>query len=236
MKLKLTAVLALFPLALAACGDDDDDGTGPTQTAQVRFVNAGTFATGTDVFVGNGGSAITANLGAGGVAAACVAVPAGNQILTFRQTGTNTNIATAAAFTFQPNQSYTVVLNGTGTNGQAVILSDNDAPAPGANQNAIRFFNASGAAMDYYLTTQGGAMTNATQANLANNTASNNATSGFSLFGNDLVQLRGFAAGSATTGTPAVNFTVPALTGDRQATVVVRGAAANPQVLVASGC
>ena len=236
MKLRLTALLALFPLALAACGDDDDDPTGPAQTAQVRFVNAGTFAAGTDVFVGNGGSAITSNLGVGGVGAACVAVPAGNQILTFRQTGTNTNIATAAAFTFQPNQSYTVVLNGSGTNGQATILSDNAAPTAGANQNAIRFFNASGAAMDYYLTTQGGAMNNATQANLANNTASTNGTSGFSLFGNDLVQLRGFTAGSATTGTPAVNFTIPALTGSRRATVVVRGAGANPQVLVASGC
>jgi hypothetical protein len=241
MKLTYLAPLAALSIVLVGCGDDDGDlpGVEPSQTALVRVVNASTSTASTDVFVGNQTTALGLGIASGTAGASCFNIPVGSQTLSFRDRGGTTSIATAAPFTFLAGQRYTVVLTGTGTTSgarSAVVLSDNAVTAPATGQNAIRFFNASGTSSDVYVTQPGAAAGSASQTGLATNTATTGGTGGFTTYPVASTLVRAFTTGSPTSGTPAVSFTIPALPGNRIATVVLTGGATGAQAFVVTPC
>jgi hypothetical protein len=239
MKLHHLVTLAGASVALVACGDND--GTGPnTRTANVRVVNASSSTAAADVFVGNQAAAVASNVPTGTVSANCVNVPAGSQTLDFRQTGTTSTIASTPATTFAADQNYTAILTGSGTAAgtrTAVVLIDDAAvPAPAGGQNAIRFFNATGTTGSIHVTAPGAAPGTASQTGLTSNAATTGGVGGFSTYASTSTQVRMFATGAPTTGTPLVNFTLPALGGNRIATVVLTGAATGSQAIVVTPC
>jgi hypothetical protein len=240
MKPNLLLALAATSVVLVACDDDDDDnGTEPQPTALVRVVNASSSTATADLYVGNQSTALGSGIATGTAGATCFNVPTGDQTLNFRQGGGTSSIASAAPFNFVAGQRYTVVLTGTGTAAgarQAVVLTDNTVTAPATGQNAIRFFNATGASGDVYVTAAGAAPGTANQTGLASNTATTGGTGGFSTYPTTSTQVRVFPAGGATTGNPTVNFTIPTLPGNRVATIVLTGGAAGSQAFVAVPC
>ena len=241
MKLTHLASLAALSIVLVGCDDDDDDlpGVEPTQTALVRVVNASTSTPTADLFVGSQTTAAGTGVATGTAGASCFTVPAGSQTLSFRQGGGTSAIATATPFTFVAGQRYTVILTGSGTAAgarNAVVLSDNAVTAPAAGQNAVRFFNATSAGTDVYVTAPGAAVGSASQSGLASGTATTGGTGGFTSYPVGSTLVRTFAAGGATSGTPTVNFTIPALAGNRIATVVLTGGAAGSQAFVVTPC
>ena len=239
MKLTHLASLAALSIVLVGCDDDDDNGTQPQQTALVRVVNASPSTATADVFVGNQSTALGSGIATGTAGASCFQVPAGSQTLNFRQGGSTANIASASAFNFIAGQRYTVVLTGTGTTAgsrNAVVLSDDaSVTAPATGQNAIRFFNATGTTGNVFVTAPGAALGTASQTGLATNTATTGGTGGYSTYPVASSQVRVFTGGT-TTGTPAVNFTVPTLTGSRIATIVLTGGTTGTQAFVVTPC
>ncbi len=126
---------------------------------------------------------------------------------------------------------------GTGTDTrQVVVLPDQDVTAPATGQNAIRFFNATGTTSNVYVTAPGAALGAANQTGLTSGAATTGGTGGFSTFPTTSTQIRAFTAGGATTGTPTVNFTIPTLSGNRVATVVLTGGTAGAQAFVVTPC
>jgi hypothetical protein len=178
------------------------------------------------VFVGNQSTALGSGIATGTAGASCFQVPAGSQTLNFRQGGSTTNVASATPFNFVAGQRYTVILTGTGTTAgsrSAVVLTDDaSVTAPATGQNAIRFFNATGTTGNVYVTAPGAALGAASQTGLVSNTATTGGTGGYTSYPVGSSQVRVFTGGT-TTGTPAVNYTIPALTGNRIATVVLTG-------------
>ena len=210
-----TLLLSGSALVLAACDDDDDDGpTQPTQTAQIRVVNA----SGASVDVLSGTTSVTTALAANTGSTSCFTVPAGSSTtLAFRAAGGTTNLATVTQ-TLTANQRYTLVLTGTGATSTATLLADATTD-PTTGNNAIRFVNATATAGDVHVTTPTGTLGTATAAALAAGAA----TTTFITVPTANTRVRLFNAGT-TTGTPRVDFTLPTLTGNRVATVVL----ANP--------
>jgi hypothetical protein len=236
MTLHRYTTIALAALALAACGDDDDTVSPATQPAHVRVVNASAATSSANVYVGTNTTALGTAVATGAGSGSCVDVAAGSQTLNFRQAGGTSTVATAPAFSFTAGQNYTAILTGSTTaNRNAFVLSDNGATAPATGQNAIRFVNATGAAADIYVTTPGAALGTASQTALANNASTSGGTGGFSTYPTGNVQVRAFTAGT-TTGTPTVTYTIPSLTGNRIATIVLTGGAAGSQAFVVTPC
>ena len=239
MKLTHLASLAALSTVLVACGDDDDNGTQPQQTALVRVVNASPSTATADVFVGNQGTALGSGIATGTSGASCFQIPAGSQTLNFRQGGGTANIASATPFNFVAGQRYTVILTGTGTTAgsrNAVVLTDDaSVTAPATGQNAIRFFNATGTTGNVYVTGPNAALGAANQTGLATNTATTGGTGGYSMYPTTSSQVRVFT-GTTTTGTPAVNFAITTLTGNRIATVVLVGGTTGAQAVVVTPC
>ncbi len=241
MKPHLFLALAATSVVLVGCDDDDDDDNGvePQPTALVRVVNASAATATADLFVGSQSTALGSGIATGSASGTCYGVPVGSQTLSFRQGGGTASIATATPFNFVAGQSYTVVLTGASTAAgarQAIVLSDNGVTAPATGQNAIRFFNATGASGDIYVTAPGAAAGTASQTGLAANTATTGGTGGFTSYPTGSTLVRMFSAGGATTGTPAVSFTLPALTGNRVATVILTGGTAGAQAFLATPC
>ena len=243
MNLTYLASLAALSIALVGCDDDDDNGTQPQATALVRVVNASPTTASADLFVGNSSTALGTSTATGTAGTNCVQVPAGSQTLNFRQSGSATNIASATPFSFVSGQRYTVILSGSGTTAgtrSAVVLTDEaSVPVPATGQNALRFFNATTGTtgnLNVFVTAPNAALSTANQTGLASNTASTGGTGGFSTYPTASTQIRAFPTGSATTGTPTVNFTLPTLTGNRIATVVLTGGAAGSQAFVVTPC
>jgi Domain of unknown function (DUF4397) len=209
MQYRLTSLaLCMVGLALLACDDDDDPPTEPPQTRSIRVVNASTGTTGTvDVFAGT--QSIHTGLALRG--SACINVPVGAQTISFRQGATT--LATAPAFTFSQGSGATAVLFGAGTTRSAAVFSD-VVTDPSANNMALRFINASGAAGDVHVTTPTGTLGTASPANLAVNTASS-----FSTFPTANTRVRLFNVGT-TAGNPRADLTVSGLPTNRVSTVV----------------
>jgi hypothetical protein len=234
---QFASAVALSTL-LVACGDDDDNAIEPQPTALVRVVNASPSTATADLFVGGQSTALGTGLATGSASASCLQVPAGSQTLDFRQGG-GTSIASASPFTFAAGQRYTAVLTGSGTTAgsrSVVVLADDaTVPAPAAGQNAIRFVNATGTSANVYVTAPGAALGSANQTGLTNNAATTGGTGGFASYPTTSTQIRVFPTGSPTTGTPTVNFTLPALGGSSIATVVLVGGT-GAQAIVATPC
>ena len=223
--MKKYAMLSLMAvLALGAC-DDDDDSLGPSNSAEIRVVNASPGIPSVGLF--RGGDQLV-----GGVtfqnASSCSnlqRVPAGTQTLEFRATASPTTTKTVQA-NFVAGERYTVVLFGPTNNLQAYVLQDEKTPvAATANNNRLRFINATPTAGDIYWTTAAGTIGGT--ANVGN-LASGASTTGASLYqniANTNVRFRLTNVGSTTArGDYTINTTTnfPA---SRNATIVFTDAA-----------
>ena len=224
LNLRSSARMLALGAALLTIGcDDDDDIVTPTQTARVRIVNLNPNAASAGLYA-NGALVNGSTVAFGSAGAQCVSVPIG-QALAFRTAGSTSNFATVQTTGLTANQNYTLVLYGNQATPQSALLSDNNVTAPTTGNAAIRFFNASGAAGDIYLTSPGGTLpSSATSANLANGQA----TSTFGSYPSANTQIRVFNAGSATSGTPVftANVTPTNLSGTRIGNVFLTNATA----------
>ncbi|HJU90244.1 MAG TPA: DUF4397 domain-containing protein [Gemmatimonadaceae bacterium] len=217
----LVAIAAAF--AMGAC-DDDDDATGIDEIATVRIINAASATQSLDVRLED--ELLVGNI-AFGSSSACQEVPAGSQDFVFRSSGSTTDLGTFNADLTQ-NTSYTLVFNG----GTAVDLLTDDAPAPAAGQASIRFFNATGGAIDVHATAPGSNAFGATPT--AANIAAD-ASSAFVTFPLTNNRIRVTAAGS----TANVLLDIPALnipTGGIANVILTENAAGDVQFVLAEPC
>lgn len=207
-------VLALTPLALIACDDDDDGPTGTQQFANVRVINASpTTATAAVSVGGQSLGNVTFRSGS----ATCFQVPVGSQTVTFASGGSN--VATTSAFNFTANQRATVVLFGnTGTARTATVFQDNFADAQ-TGMNQLRFINAQTAGGDIFVTTPTGTVTGTPSASVAAGAASTGGSAGFLPFATANTRVRLFNTGT-TTGTPRADFTLSTLPASRTQSIV----------------
>ena len=223
--MKKYAMLSLMAvLALGAC-DDDDDSLGPSNSAEIRVVNASTGIPTVGLF--RGGNQLVGGVGFQ-TASSCSnlqRVPAGSQTLEFRSTASPTTTKSVTA-NFVAGERYTVVLYGPANDLQAVVLLDEKTPvAATANNNRLRFINATATAGDIYWTTAAGTIggtanvndlgagSSTTGANLYQNIANTNVR--FRLTGAANTTVRGDYTINTTTSFPA----------SRNATIVFTDAA-----------
>lgn len=191
--------VALTALALAAACSSNDKGTNPTtQTAHVRVVNLLSSAANAGLFAN--GAQVGSNVAFGSAGSTCVDVPVG-RALSFRSSGSSTDLTTAASTALTANQNYTVVLYGTSTSPHMAVLSDAGITAPSAGNNAIRVFNATATAGDVWITAPSAAMTGSPS--VGNVTPGGTLTT-FQSYPIANTQIRLFNTGT-TSGTPRVN-------------------------------
>ena len=233
--MKKYAILSLMAvLALGACDDDDDDGDvlGPTNSAEIRIVNASAGVP--SVSLRRGNSEILGGI-AFQTASSCTnlkRVPSGSQTLEFRATA-NPSTTKSVTFNFVAGQRYTVVLYGPANNLQAVVLDDE--PTAGtatANNNRLRFINAQTTAGDIFATTATGTITGTPT---VNNLGAGSSTTGATMYqniANTNVRFRLFND-NVTTGNPRGDYTINTTTNfpaSRNATIVFTDAATGQTV------
>lgn len=190
------AIAALASLAfMAACGDDDVTGT--SNNATVRFVNA----TNTNLSVANNGVAGAGNSSLGfGNGSSCMVVNSTSPNLTFTNSSTN-----AAVTGFTPNLTtggnYTVVAY-TAANGTTQFATINNNYTPVSGQSGVSVFNAANGSGNVVL------LGNGTALNSGSTTAFGNTGTWFSVPSG--AQTFTFNTGTGTTAfgsTGAVNLT-----------------------------
>jgi hypothetical protein len=159
---RFTAVAALAACVFVAACDDDNNGTGPQDFGALRVVNAASSAQAIDVY--SDGSLLASNIAFLSGTSTCFDVEAGTPALEIRNAGTANAIATLND-PVAANTDYTLVLMG---NNDATLLTD-QFTAPNTGEAAIRFINATGAAVDIYASdpNAGAIGTTPTSANLA---------------------------------------------------------------------
>ena len=150
----LAPVLAVASAAsVAACSGDGpgyrDPILGGTARARLRVVNATTDIASVQLFSAT--TAVGNTVGNTNFGGECVDV-AVDQPLTFRANGETATLATVASPNLSRDGSYTVILYGTGTPLRMAVVSDDALPSPGSANNGVRFFNATSAAGDVYVT------------------------------------------------------------------------------------
>ena len=224
--MKKYAMLSLMAvLALGACDDDDDDSLGPTNSAEIRVVNASTGVPSVGLF--RGGDQIIGGVGFQ-VAPSCSnieRVPSGTQTLEFRATASPTTTKTVQ-HNFVAGQRYTVVLYGPSNNLQAVVLQDQPSvTAATAGNNRVRFINATTTAGDIFATANTNTPTgNPTVANLGAGAS----TSGATLYqhittANNIFRL--YNTGTTATARGTFTFSNTGLPEHRNATIIFTDAA-----------
>lgn len=148
----LGAALMATTVALAACGNgDDNNGTGTSNTATVRFVNA----TGQNLDIGTNGTFQSANSNlAFGASSQCLTVNPSSAGLTFRQNGTATTFMPTGfnAGNLTAGGTYTVLLRPGATNGTytSTMLTDSYSGAT-TSAGGVRVINATTGATNYGL-------------------------------------------------------------------------------------
>lgn len=142
MKKGLIPFLALA-LVAGAC-DEDDDSTGVTTQASVRFVNAITGVNGNLALTANG-AMVGSALGFGSSASQCARVNSGSTTLAFGTANSGgTGISGTALGTLNQNLAaggnVTVVATGTAANPQFLVFNNSTTTVP-SGQTAVRFVN-----------------------------------------------------------------------------------------------
>lgn len=142
------ALLATLASAVA-CGDDDDDPTGPAASTQLRVVHASPDAPNVDVLV-DGGAVLTNIPYKTG--SSYQAVQPGSRNIRVRATGTSTVVIDQTA-QIAAGSSYTVIAAGRLASISPIILQD-DLTAPAAGNAKVRLVHASPSAgnVDIYVT------------------------------------------------------------------------------------
>lgn len=208
------ALLLLLAFSTAAC-EDDDDGVGPDEgVARLRIVNAADIPN-VDVRLVGTTSPLATDLDFRAFTQTCVEVPAGERALVFHQQGLELDVAAAR---FDEDESYTAFLVASGLRVRAVIVPDTAIAS--ANNNALRFVNATTEAGDVYVTSQG-TVPSAAFLVVGNSTplVLSNELPSYLHRSVDHTQVRLFNVG-VTTGSPRANFTLSGLPTTRLGTVV----------------
>ena len=224
--MKKYAILSMMlVLALGACDDDDEDTLGPSNSAEVRVVNASTGVASVGLF--RGGSQLLGGVGFQ-TASACdnlKRVPAGNQTLEFRSTASPTTTKTVQ-HNFVAGQRYLVLLSGPSNNLVATVFEDPAVTNATTGNNRLRFINTTTTAGDIFATANTTA--NPTGAATVANLAGGASTSGTTMFrevptGNAAFRLYNVGATTNPRGTYTLSTTgFPA---SRNATIVFTDAA-----------
>ena len=225
---KYAMLSMMLVLALGACDDDDNDTLGPSNSAEIRVVNASNGVASVGLF--RGGSQLLGGVGFQ-TASSCdnlKRVPAGNQTLEFRSTASAATTKTVGPFNFVAGQRYVVVLYGPSNNLQATVLPEQSTVVTaGTNMNRLRFINAQTSAGDIFATTAAGTITGApTVGNIAGG-ASTSGTTMYQDLPNTNVRFRLFNTGT-TTGNPRGDYTINTATNfptSRNSTIVFTDAA-----------
>lgn len=208
-------LLLLLACVSAGCDADSDDGIGPEDgVARLRIVNAADIPNVDARLVGTTAPLAT-NLDFREFTQICVEVPAGERALVFSQQGLELDVAAAR---FEEDESYTAFLVASGLRTRAVIVPDTAVAS--ANNNALRFINATTEAGDVYVTPQGTAPS-APFLVIGNSgpLALSNELPSYLHRSVDHTQVRLFNVG-VTTGSPRANFTLSGLPVTRLGTVV----------------
>jgi len=210
--------------ACVACNSLSDITRPPgAAVADLRIINAAPATTGVTVHL-DGGSAI-ATLSFRQSNAVCVSVPAGDHSLEFRVSGTA--IASTGAVTFEDEERYTAVLTSLGATAKAMVLADD--VTPGSGNHGLRFINAMATAGDVYVFPPSGAL-GTVVANIPN-PAELVGDAEYVTRPTTETQVQFFDVG-VSTGTPRAEFTVPALSSPRLATIVLTDVGATTAFIV----
>ena len=233
MSIRLTALVACASLAVAGCASDKSITEPKPATALVRFINA--TNTGTDVAVSGLVSTANTNIAFGG-ATGCLTVNAASPGLSFRATGTTTDI-TGFTPSFTAGKEYWVVAI-TGTGGATQFVTIDQAATPPTGSVALTGLNAvsSGGPFDLHVTAPTGALSSTTvvNANLAFGvpSAAANTTVLFNTATPPVAQpqrLRFTGAGNTTVARDHGNVTF--VQGTSTLAIIAQGAAATPATL-----
>ena len=132
------ALLAVLPLGLAACGDDDNDVTGASSTSQLRVAHLSPDAPPVDVRLN--GTVVLRNVSYPTVGSYAT-VPSGPARIEVVPAGASTPVVIDATVTLAPDTAYTVAATGLLGSGdlRALVLTDDRATAGGAK---VRFVHA----------------------------------------------------------------------------------------------
>jgi hypothetical protein len=225
--MKKYAILSLMAvLALGACDDDDDDSLGPSNSAEIRVVNASVGVPTASLYRGNdqliGGVAFQS-------ASSCdnlERIPSGQQTIEFRST-TDPNVRKSTPATFTAGQRYTVVLYGPANNLQIAVVPDQQTvTAASASNNRLRFINATTTAGDIFATATatGNPTGAATVANLGGGTGTSGATQYREIPTTSGV-FRLYNVGNTTTPRGTLTFSNTGLPTSRNATIIFTDAA-----------
>ena len=206
--MKKYAILSLMAvLALGACSDDDEDTLGPSNSAEIRVVNASNGVPSVGLF--RGSSQLLGGVGFQ-TASSCdniKRVPAGQQTLEFRSTA-SASVTKSVPFNFVAGQRYLVVLYGPSNNLSAVVLPEQSTTTTaGTNMNRLRFINATTTAGDIYATTAAGTITGTPTVGNLSGGGSTSGTTMYQDIANTNVRFRLFNT-STTTGTPRGDYTI----------------------------
>lgn len=222
--------LALCALAsvvvVAACGDDNNNVTGTTNsTATVRFVNA----TGnTNISVANNGTVATGNSALGfGSSSSCMTVNTSSPSLTFTNSGTS---AAISGFTpnFANNGNYTIVAYTDASGNTQFATLDNTFTAT-TGQAGVRVFNGASGSGNIVLNGTNGVLNGGASTAFGNSGPFFSTPSGSSTFS--------FNTGTGTTSLASTGNVT--LTAGQNSTVVLGPAATGStarRAFVVTGC
>lgn len=139
-------ILPVLAIGLLAGACEEDDPTGTSTTASVRFVNA-VSGSGNLGFTQNGSAVSGTSLTYGTVSGTCQSLPAGtNRSIAFGTAASGGGISGSAFNTTNANLTaggnYTLIAAGTPTSRRLIVVNNSDATGTiGTGQTAVRFVN-----------------------------------------------------------------------------------------------
>jgi len=139
----------------------------------------------------------------------------GSKTISFRSDGSQAEIASTGAFTFQANRDYLVVLMAGPA--RAVVLEEQAFPSPSGADNAVRIVNATATDGDVYVTVPAATPVVANKITVA--TGASTTSSVYRHFASTLIQARMFDVGATTFTSPRANYTLVATGGNRTTTL-----------------
>ncbi len=126
-------------LIFNACDDDDDDGTGPSNQASVRFVNATTGGTGSLAFtIGNNAPGSPIDYQRFGT---CQELAPGNTSFSIAQPGSATPLITIPVQDLSAGSNYTIITTGSVATPNFLFLKDTYTTPP-SGRARLRVINA----------------------------------------------------------------------------------------------
>ena len=156
---------------LAACENKDDDATGVSTTASVRFVNA--MSGSSNLSLAANGTVVGSPLAYGAPSPSCQTVnttTANSMAFTFgTASSTGTTLSTtlgSATSALTAGGSYEVIATGTASNPQLIVIPATSTTTAATGNANVRFVNATGQAVDVFSTTTGAVLGTATSSNV----------------------------------------------------------------------